>query len=50
MPTHTGRWETTPDRALPDEIVQLLLTDFSWTLADVLAEAETSGGTSDPKH
>lgn len=50
MPTHSGRWESTPYRAPRNEIVKLLLTDFSWTLADVSSEPENSGGTSDPNY
>lgn len=50
MPTHSGRWEPTPFRASCDEIVELLLTDFAWTLTDILAAPENPGGTSDPEH
>ena len=50
MPTHSGRWERTPYRVLRDEIVQILMADFGWTLADVLAEPENPGGTFDPEY
>jgi hypothetical protein len=33
MATHTGRWETTPFQAQRDELVQLLVENFGWTLA-----------------
>ncbi|MEM1031584.1 MAG: hypothetical protein AAGN82_14635 [Myxococcota bacterium] len=33
MPTAQGKWETTPFRDLIDELVELLTTQLSWTLA-----------------
>jgi hypothetical protein len=33
MATHTGRWESTPFQGQRDEVVQLLVEDFGWTLA-----------------
>jgi hypothetical protein len=35
MSMHTGRWEVTPFQAQRDEIVQLLIENFGWTLAPV---------------
>lgn len=32
MPSHIGRWEKTPFRALRDDIVDALIVDFGWTL------------------
>ena len=34
MPTHSRRWQTTPFRATRLEILELLLQNFPWTLAD----------------
>ena len=47
MPNRRGRWDRTPFRATLDELVQLLITDFQWMLADVW---NNSDGTSDPVH
>jgi len=33
MSTHTGRWETTPFREDLMVLLNLLVTDFGWTLA-----------------
>jgi|SRR5690349_21676215 hypothetical protein len=33
MATHTGRWEPTPFRASREELLELLLGNFGWTLA-----------------
>jgi len=35
MPTHTGRWETTPFREDLMVLLKLLVTDFGWTLAPI---------------
>jgi hypothetical protein len=32
MPTHTGRWEKTPFRGPRNEVLQLLVDTFGWTL------------------
>lgn len=32
MPTHTGRWQPTPIRALMDEVLETLVDAFPWTL------------------
>jgi hypothetical protein len=32
MPTHTGRWETTPFHASIEELIDTLVTDFPWTI------------------
>jgi hypothetical protein len=34
MPTSTGRWETTPVRDEPDNIVAMLVSVFSWALVE----------------
>ena len=33
MATHSGRWQPTPMQASLDELLELLLTRFGWTLA-----------------
>jgi hypothetical protein len=48
MPTHTGRWEPTPFQANLEEIVDLLISDFGWTLQDITGD--NSDRTSDPDH
>ena len=35
MATHTGRWERTPFRALLDELVDMVVDSFPWTLAPI---------------
>ena len=35
MPTHTGAWQPTPFRGLIEEMLDLLETDFPWTLTPV---------------
>ena len=35
MPTHTGRWETTPFRDDLMVLLELLVTVFGWTLAPI---------------
>lgn len=34
MPTSTGRWECTPVRDLPDNLVVILVSVFPWALAE----------------
>jgi hypothetical protein len=34
MATHTGRWEPTPFRAARNELLEILLGNFGWTLAE----------------
>ena len=36
MPVRGGRWQKTPFRGPLDELVNLVATDFSWTLAPEL--------------
>ena len=35
MPTHTGRWQTTPIRAQLIELVDAVITQFGWMLAPI---------------
>jgi hypothetical protein len=35
MATHTGRWQPTPFRAARDEVLEILLGNFGWTLAKI---------------
>lgn len=44
---HTGRWEKTPFRASIDELLEMVTTQFPWTIADVLGNSER---TSDREH
>jgi hypothetical protein len=32
MPTHSGRWQRTPHRGLRDDLIQLLVEVYAWTL------------------
>lgn len=32
MPTHAGRWQTTPFRGLRDQVLTLLFESFPWTV------------------
>jgi hypothetical protein len=34
MATHTGRWQSTPFRAARDDLLEILLGNFGWTLAE----------------
>lgn len=48
MPTHQGRWQATGIRGPLTDLLETLVRDFPWTLADV-----TSGNperTSDPEY
>ncbi|MCA9628727.1 MAG: hypothetical protein KC766_13710 [Myxococcales bacterium] len=38
MPGRGGRWERTPFRDLLDNLVELVVTQFSWTIAPVFDE------------
>lgn len=35
MPTHSGRWQTTPIRAQLIELVDAVITQFGWMLAPI---------------
>jgi len=35
MPTHSGRWETTPFRDNLMALLEMLVSDFGWTLAPI---------------
>lgn len=35
MANHTGRWERTPFRAPPDELVGMVVDSFPWTLTPI---------------
>ena len=35
MPTHLGRWETTPFRENLQTLLELLVSDFAWALAPI---------------
>ncbi len=35
MPTHSGRWETTPFRDELTALLEMLVSDFSWALAPI---------------
>lgn len=51
MATHTGRWERTPFRATRDELLEMLVTQFGWTLTDIAGDAfPNAARTSDPKY
>ena len=51
MATHTGRWEPTPLRATRDELLQMLVDQFGWTLTDVTAGSQPNAErTSDPEY
>lgn len=43
MGTHAGKWERTPFRATRDELLDILVTQFGWTLTDI-----ASGGQPNP--
>lgn len=43
MPTSTGRWETTPVRDEPDNLIAILVSVFPWALADLSITPRTSG-------
>lgn len=40
MATHTGRWERTPFRATRDELLDMLVSQFGWTLTDIAGAAQ----------
>lgn len=44
---HTGKWEKTPFRATIDELLEMVTTQFPWTLADIFGNPER---TSDREH
>lgn len=44
---HTGKWEKTPFRATIDELLEMVTTQFPWTIADVFGNPER---TSDREH
>lgn len=51
MATHTGRWERTPFRATRDELLEMLVTTFGWTLTDIAgAPIPNAERTSDPQN
>jgi hypothetical protein len=51
MVTHTGRWERTPFRATRDEILDMLVSQFGWTLTDIAGGAQPNAArTSDPQY
>ncbi len=51
MGTHTGRWERTPFRATRDELLQMLVKQFGWTLTDIAGAASANPArTSDPQY
>jgi hypothetical protein len=51
MATHTGRWERTPFRATRDEILDMLVSQFGWTLTDIAGGAHPNAArTSDPQY
>ena len=35
MATHTGRWQNTPIRGLLEQVLDMLIHDFGWTLQPV---------------
>lgn len=35
MPVHGGRWEPTGIRAFLDDVLEILVTDFPWTLTPI---------------
>ncbi len=37
---HTGRWESAPFRATTDELLEIVATQFPWTIADMLESSE----------
>ncbi len=47
MPTRGGRWEPTPFRDTLDNLVELLVTQFSWMVAPW---DDNQGDTSDPEY
>ena len=47
MANHRGQWERTPFRANLDDLVQVVLNDFPWTLTAIDLYSER---TSDPEH
>lgn len=51
MATHTGRWERTPFRATRDELLNMLVEQFGWTLTDIAGGAHPNAArTSDPQN
>lgn len=51
MGTHSGKWERTPFRATRDELLDVLVTQFGWTLIDIAGGAHPNAArTSDPRY
>ena len=51
MGTHSGKWERTPFRATRDELLDMLVTQFGWSLADIAdGEQPNTARTSDPRY
>lgn len=51
MGTRAGKWERTPFRATRDELLDMLVTQFGWTLTDIAGgEQPNTARTSDPQY